>query len=126
VAAHALAAQGFTKLLVLEFSIRYKQGATNRAADALSCRPEPEASLCAISQLHPAWMLDIIAAYNGDQQALELLTRLSVKPDGDAVFSLRDGVIRYKNRVWLPFTCSLPALRVSSHSASHQGFVLLD
>jgi hypothetical protein len=99
----------FTKLLGLQFSIRCKKGATNRAADALSRRPEPEASLYAISQLHPAWILDIIAAYNGDQQALELFTHLSVKTDGDPVFSLRDGVIRYKNRMWLPATCSLPA-----------------
>jgi hypothetical protein len=59
----------FTKLLGLQFSIRYKKGTTNRAADALSRRPALEASLCAISQLHPAWLADVVAAYDSDPQA---------------------------------------------------------
>jgi hypothetical protein len=56
----------FTKLPGLQFSIRYKKGATNCASDALSRWPEPEASLCAISQLHPAWILDVLKEYEND------------------------------------------------------------
>jgi hypothetical protein len=38
-----------SKLLGLQFTILYEKGVDNRAADALSCRPHPDMSLCAIS-----------------------------------------------------------------------------
>jgi hypothetical protein len=62
----------FTKLLGLQFTIKYKKGTTNCVADALSRHPALEASLCAISQLQPAWLSDVIASYDSDQQAKEL------------------------------------------------------
>jgi hypothetical protein len=118
----------FTKLLGLQFSIRYKKGTANRAADALSRRPAPEVSLCAISQLHPAWLADVVAAYDSDPQAQELLTRLSVSTDETDDFSLRDGVIRYKNKLWLPSNSPLPSKIMSvMHSSplgGHSGFLV--
>jgi hypothetical protein len=92
----------FTKFLSLQFTIKYKKGATNCVANALSRRRAPDASLCAISQLQPAWLSDVIASYDSDQQAKELLTRLSLQDATLEHFTLRDGVIRYKNRIWLP------------------------
>jgi hypothetical protein len=53
----------FTKLLGLQFIIKYKKGSENRVADALSRRPQPEASLCAISTLQPAWLQEVVDLY---------------------------------------------------------------
>jgi hypothetical protein len=92
----------FTKLRGLQFTIKYKKGSTNCAAGALSRRPAPDASLCAISQLQPAWLSDVIASYDSNHQAKELLTRLSLQDATLEHFTLHDGVIRYKNRIWLP------------------------
>jgi hypothetical protein len=39
----------FTKLLGLQFKIKYKKGVDNRVVDALSRHPQPSASLMAIS-----------------------------------------------------------------------------
>jgi hypothetical protein len=116
----------FTKLLGLQFVIKYKKGADNRAADALSRRPAPEASLCAISQLQPAWLSEVAALYESDEFASSLLARLALQPTAEDHFTLRDGIIRYKNRIWLPANAALlPKILNSLHASpvgGHSGF----
>lgn len=87
----------FTKLLGLQFCIKYKKGSDNRAADALSRRPCHEESLLSISHQHPAWLQEIVDLYASDAIATTLLTRLSVALEPDDQYSLRDGVIHFKN-----------------------------
>lgn len=106
--------------------IKYKKGKENRAADALSRRPQYEVSLCAISTLHPAWLGDVLDLYNQHQEASDLLTRLSVGTAADSHYALRDGVIRYKNRLWLPaddkFTRRILEAFHASPTSGHSGF----
>lgn len=97
----------FTKLLGLRFKIKYKKGSENRVADALSRRPHPDGELLALTVQHPAWLQDVVATYRVDQEAQELLTRLSIHPEPDEHYSLHNGLIRYKKRVWLPSASSL-------------------
>lgn len=66
----------FTKLLGLQFQIKYKKGVTNTAADALSRRPAPEHCLLTVTQARPTWMLELAQTYKTDPTARELLTRL--------------------------------------------------
>jgi hypothetical protein len=91
----------FTKLLGLDYKIIYKQGSDNSVADALSRRASTDFVL-AISSATPQWLEAVVESYASDAQARDLITKLSLQ--GDSVphyFSLHNGVLRYKNRVWI-------------------------
>jgi hypothetical protein len=111
----------FTKLLGLQFKIKYKKGADNRVADALSRHPQPTESLLAISQLYPAWISDISSLYQQHPDAKELLTRLAITSSADDKYVLRDGLIRYKGRMWLPADAAFTAKIISAFHTSPMG-----
>jgi hypothetical protein len=90
----------FTKLLGLDYAIVYKKGCENRVADALS-RRIPEDQSLAISMSSPQWLDRVTSAYAQDPTAQDLLTKMVVSPSSVPNFSLVNGVIRYKQRVWL-------------------------
>ncbi|WVZ62540.1 hypothetical protein U9M48_012279 [Paspalum notatum var. saurae] len=85
----------FSKLLGLQYRVVYRKGADNRAADALSRRPH-SGELNAVSTLDA-----VVQGYSADDQAQSLLARLALQPDAVPHFTLRDGILRYKQRIWL-------------------------
>jgi hypothetical protein len=93
--------KAFTKLLGLQYRIVYKRGEDNRAADALSRRPaQAGKAVCTLSECRPSWLKDVVAGYQQVPETQCLLAELAVKsPSGP--FSLHQGVIKYKHRVWL-------------------------
>jgi hypothetical protein len=90
----------FTKLLGLNYKIVYKQGASNRVADALSRRSSVEQVL-AVSTCVPQWLDQVVASYTNDPQDTVLISQLSVNPDAIPHYTLVNGVLRFKNRIWL-------------------------
>ena len=90
----------FSKLLGLQYKILYKKGSENGAADALSRRVHPTMSY-AISSVSHNWLDEVVQGYYSDQAAMDLLSQLAASPDSRPPFSLIQGVIRYKNRLWL-------------------------
>lgn len=88
------------KLMDLTFSIAYKKGVHNNAADALSRCPLPE-PVCAVSVCSPSWMENLVKGYSDDPDTKSLLTELSLTGSNSKGFTLLDGVIRFKDRVWL-------------------------
>jgi hypothetical protein len=114
----------FTKLLGLHYKIVYKKGVDNTAADALSRRPHEDASLFAVSMASPAWIQQVIDGYDSDPEALKLVTALSLSECPP--YTLQDGVIRYKNRVWLEANSAMQSRVMSAlHSSAlggHSGF----
>ena len=90
----------FAKLLGLQYKIIYKKGADNGAANALSRRAHSQQSYAILSVTH-SWLEEVIVSYQSDPDALELLRQLAARPDSRPPFTLVQGVIRYKNRVWL-------------------------
>lgn len=90
-----------TKLMGLNFKILYKKGSENTVADALShAAHQDPTKIAATSVLQPVWLTDLQAAYLQDPELLELLQQLSVaSPMGH--FSLHNGLIKFKNRLWL-------------------------
>jgi len=84
----------------LSFTITYKKGITNAAADALS-RCATTEPLCAISETTPVWMDRLVAGYQDDPQATQLLQQLVLSNVTSKDYSLQNGVIRYKGRIWV-------------------------
>ena len=70
--------------------------------DALSRKVHtPELSVSAISVSQPAWLQEMVSGYESDEEAKCLLAALSIDKGAKANFSLVDGLIRYKNRIWV-------------------------
>ncbi|WVZ70538.1 hypothetical protein U9M48_019198 [Paspalum notatum var. saurae] len=88
------------KLMDLRYKIVYKKGCTNLAADALS-RCQSQGTVTAVSTCTPVWQDRVIEGYEDDPMAQKLLTELSVSSDNKHGYSLHNGVIRFKGRVWL-------------------------
>ena len=104
----------------------YRKGAKNSAADALSRRPSPEDSLLAISSIQPTWIEEIVAGYQQDQAAQQLLAKLALNTEGIDGFVLRYGIIQKKGRIWLGFNPELQEkVTVAFHASAtggHSGF----
>jgi hypothetical protein len=73
-------------------------------ADALS-RLSPESSAegaChVVVPSQPKWLEDVVASYSENSHAKELLSKLAVNKDSVPGFSLVNGLLRYKNRIWV-------------------------
>lgn len=89
------------KLMDLSFKIQYKQGHTNKAADALSRLNAPGQEISTISVGEPSWLQILQEGYLQDEEAKEKLTRLTLQSSPANGYSLVDGVIKYKNRIWV-------------------------
>lgn len=92
--------KAFIKLLGLQYKISYKQGVENKAVDALSRQPD-QAQLLAVSVSTPRWLEIIMEGYQQDENSKQLLAQLAIIGSNDKGFTLLDGIIRYKNRIWL-------------------------
>jgi hypothetical protein len=90
----------FSKLLGLCYKVVYRRGSENQAADALSHRDHPE-QLNAISSLVHLWLDRLCLWYPTDVEAKALLSQLLLDGSARPPFQLKDGIILYKDRIWL-------------------------
>lgn len=49
----------------------------------------------------PVWLEEIVASYDQDDKAIELLQQLSIDPESKHNFQLRNGLLRYKTCIWM-------------------------
>jgi hypothetical protein len=92
--------KAFIKLLGFQYKLQYKKGTHNSAAGGLSRQAHDE-ELGAISTSIPKWLETVIESYQQDEQTKTLLSELCITKVNDKGFSLSEGVIRYKGRIWL-------------------------
>jgi hypothetical protein len=95
-----------TKLMGYNYRIEYKKGRENKAASALSRQPLIE-SVSAMSTSIPLWVNDVQLSYVGDPKCKELEEQLHIKPDNVPNFTLTNGLIRYKGRLYIGSTTEL-------------------
>ena len=111
----------------LKFKIQYKKGASNTAADALSRHPD-HLSVAVVSVSVPSWLHKLQEGYEDDPQAQQLLTELSVHPENDKGFNLKDGILDSKEECGLVITCWLKItsfrLCITVRLGAIQGFML--
>lgn len=110
----------FAKLLGLQYKIIYKQGVDNRVADALYRRGPVESECVAISSCSPSWLEEVVASYAADQQVQEIITKLTVQAGTVPHFTFTNGLLRYKNRVWIG---KVPSLQTKLMAAFHDSAV---
>lgn len=116
----------YAKLIGLQYRIVYKKGSENSAADALSRRAHPPSSCNAMSVSTASWLEEVIQSYSQDPTAKEIVTQLAVAPDSKQHFSLCNGVIKYKGKVWLGHSKELQQKVIAalhqSAMGGHSGF----
>jgi hypothetical protein len=108
--------KALTKLMGLQYRIQYKQGIHNGAADALSRKPPASSQVFALTTVQPAWLSAVVASYIGDARVQNLLQKLAVDPAAVPSYTLTQGILRYKGRIWVG---SDPALQQQLISAFH-------
>lgn len=119
--------KAFTKLLGLRYKILYRKGTENSAADSLSRLPAPiTAKLSAISMCQPVWLDEVKASYANNMQAQKIIQMLTQNSDPKKRFIMREGIIYFRDRIWLAGAAQvqLKILRAFHDSSigGHSGF----
>ena len=118
--------KAFVKLMELQYKLVYRKGKENSAADALSRIPSAN-ELYNISLCRPRWLESIVEGYAKDVTAQALLQELSLSSPNARGYSLHQGLIRYKNRLWLGNNPKAhQAILLSLHDSGiggHSGFL---
>jgi hypothetical protein len=95
------------KLSEIDYSIQYKKGTENSAADALSKKYQPvdieeEQENCqGLAVAIPSWTNDIITSYIGDEACIKLLQEVTIDSNNHAHYSVQSGILRYKGRLYI-------------------------
>jgi hypothetical protein len=119
------------KLIGYDFVIEYKAGSENCVAAALSRLPDSTAhhagaSLSLLSFPTPAWISDLKSSYLADPATTTILHSLQQGTTCPRSFSLQQGLIIRKGRLWLvkdsPFQHKVLEFIHSNLSAGHSGY----
>lgn len=116
-----------TKLLGYDYDVKYRRGIENRAADALSRLYEEKWQFNVIILVKPQWLQELIASYGNDPVAGELKQQLTADPKCKLHYSLINGVLRYKNKLYVDNNEATKAkildLLHSSSEGGHSGYL---
>ena len=93
--------QWISKLFGFDFTVEYRPGRLNSAADALSRRDEEVASMCALSGPSFDLYADIRRATATDPVARDLLQQLAAD-SLDAPWAAGDGFLLHGKRIYVP------------------------
>lgn len=98
-----------SKMLGYDYEIIYKKGCDNIAADALSRRTEDTSGsqLNMITLLIAEWMKDVSDTYINDEEVHQRIQGYCVSTTADANFSYKQGILRYKDKLFIGKTGDL-------------------
>jgi hypothetical protein len=115
----------FTKLLGLNYRVVYKKGSDNRALDALSRRLDHDSSsaVCnAISGPQPKCLEEVVDSYSSDPVVQQMISMLVIDKDAIPHFFWSQGLLRYKNKIWVGKDADLQLkLLAAFHSSVTRG-----
>lgn len=113
-----------TKLLDYDYEIRYRRGLENRVADGLSRLHEKEGQLNVITIIKPQWYQDILDSYANDVVVTDLIQHLQADPNCKPHYTLVNGVLRYKHKLYISQNESAIIKDSRSHSFISRGRAL--
>jgi hypothetical protein len=93
------------KLLEFDYSIQYKKGCENMAADdALSRKfqpveQEPTNTTMAITLASPTCATEVTDSYIGDTEFSKLLQEVAINPNSHANYTVQTGILRFNGRI---------------------------
>jgi hypothetical protein len=85
--------KAFFKLMGLQYNIVYRKGSSNKAADALSRKPQ-QYSMMEMSVVRPRWVEIVIEGYQQDEKGKIAVNRTGHQQSNEQGFTLHDGVLR--------------------------------
>jgi hypothetical protein len=88
-------------MLGLQYKVIYKKGIDNRVADALSTRSHQYAKCLVLSPATPEWLKIVQESYARYPFAKELIIILSLHPSIVPNYTFKDGILCYKNNIWV-------------------------
>lgn len=112
--------KAMSRLMGLQFKIIYRKGAENHAADSLS-RVGHLMAIQTCAEIQPTWLQEVINSYATDLDAQRRLTELALVSPDEHGYTLQDGLIRFKGRVWLGANSALQTKLISAFHASAVG-----
>jgi hypothetical protein len=113
--------KAMARLMGLQFKIVYRQGAENKAADALSHIGHLMV-IQACSSVQSTWMQEIVNSYVTDPDAQQRLLQLGIVSPDEHGYELSQGVIRFQGRVWIGANSALQTKIISAlHSSVVSG-----
>jgi hypothetical protein len=109
--------KAFIKLLGMQYKIIHKKGLDNKVVDALSRQPDLQ-QLVVVSTSTLRWLEVFVEGYQKDDSTRQLLAELALTGTNDKGFSLVDGIIKYKDTIWLgTHTEAQQAILLALHSS---------
>jgi hypothetical protein len=98
----------------------YKRGSENKAVDALS-RIGFHFNINVVLLVLPVYVQEVINSYQTDHVASALLQELDITSSNSQGYPLVDGVIHYKDKIWIWENSTLKTKIISSFHASALG-----
>ncbi|WVZ10734.1 hypothetical protein V8G54_015264 [Vigna mungo] len=90
-----------SKLLGYEYTIQYKPGSHNVVADGLSRLPDSSGMCYTLSMPHFIFLEQLRQSVETSSAYATLLSRIQTDPDAHPDYTLHNGLILFKNRLWL-------------------------
>ena len=94
------------KLKGLDYMIHYKKGKENQDADALSRWDFEEEKMQTITAVVPTWSLEI-ANSNKENHQIQQIIAVLTKSDSQAEYTYKQGVLKFKGRIYIGKTGEL-------------------
>lgn len=111
-----------SKLLGFDFVVEYRAGRENIVADALSRQTEDAGTLAAIS-MPQLQLFEDIRALVADSADLQELIRKIQQGESSNQWSVSNGLVYYKNRVYIPSSSSIAnSILAALHNQAHEGY----